>query len=172
MSGVPIKDIETQDLVRDREHHLRGVHAQLHTFLATGLRHAAAGLGARPGEVDHEDGLVVLAEDGQCDVARLVVVKDVMHVVLVDILQRNREVTSPALQELECCLQFLLALREGLAQSTLVVEHLSGGTDDDGVETLQGEPVCFVAGLRWGVVDPVVIESLFVSLECSSRGTA
>ena len=132
----PVEDVQTQDLVRDREHHLRGGDAQLHAAPAAGVRDAAVGLAARPGEVDQEDGLVVLAEDGQRDVARVVVVQDAVHVVLVDVLQGSREVAPPALEELVRRVQLLLALEQRLPQRALVVEHLGRGADDDAVQAL------------------------------------
>ena len=61
MSGIPIEDIQIQDLIRDRQHHLGGVDAQLHTFPSTVFRDPTI---TRPGEAYHEDGFVVLAEDG------------------------------------------------------------------------------------------------------------
>jgi len=88
------------------------VDAQLHAFPPAVLRDPAARLAACPGEVDHEDGLVVLAEYGQRNVARLMVVQDPVHVVLVNLLQGSREVAPPALQELVRRLQLMLSLSE------------------------------------------------------------
>ena len=63
MIGIPIEDFQVQDLIRDRQHHLGGVDAQLNTFPSTVFRDPTIGSVARPGEAYHEDSFVVLAED-------------------------------------------------------------------------------------------------------------
>lgn len=55
---------------------------------------------------------MVLAEYGQCNVARLMVIQDPVHVVLVNPLQESRELAPPALQELVRRLQLQLSLYE------------------------------------------------------------
>ena len=64
MLSIPIEDIQIQDLIRDRQHHLGGVDAQLNTFPSTVFRNPTIRPISRPGEAYHEDGFVVLAEDG------------------------------------------------------------------------------------------------------------
>lgn len=83
--------------------------------------------------MNHEDRLVVLAEYGQCNVARLMVVQDPVHVLLMNLLHGTREVTPPALQELVRRLQFLLSLFKRLPKSPLIVERLGRRADDDGI---------------------------------------
>lgn len=64
IGGVPIEEIQIQDLIRDRQHHLGGIDAQFHAFPPTVLRDLTVRSFARPGEAYHEDSFVVLAEDG------------------------------------------------------------------------------------------------------------
>ena len=63
MLGPPIEDIQIQDLIRDRQHHLSGVDAQLSTFPSTVFGDPTIRPVTPPGEAYHEDGFVVLAED-------------------------------------------------------------------------------------------------------------
>ena len=107
---LPVKDVEIGDLVRNGQHHLCRVHAQFHAFLPVVLRDPTVRLAACPGEVNHQYGLVVLAKDGQSNVAHLMVVQNQVHVLLMYLLQGSREVAPPALQELVRRLQALLAL--------------------------------------------------------------
>ena len=90
------------------------------------------------------------------------VVEDQVRVLLMNLLQGSREVFPPALQEFKSYLQLLLALYKGLPERSLGIQHLGRRADNNGVETLDGEPVCLRAGFRWGVVNPVVVEYLFV----------
>lgn len=90
------------------------------------------------------------------------VVKDQVRVLLVNLLQGSREVFSPALQEFKSRLQLLLPLYKGLPERSLGIEHLGRRVDNNGVKTLDGKPVRLRAGFRWGVVNPVMVEYLFV----------
>ena len=84
----PVEKIQVKNLTRDRQHQLRRVHAQCDTSLSTLLRDALGGKCActGPGKVDHENSLVVLAEDGERNVPGLWIVEDLV-LVLVDLLQ-------------------------------------------------------------------------------------
>lgn len=159
---LPVKDIEVQDLVPNGQHHLGRVDTQLHAFPPVVLRDPTIRLAARPGEVYHKDGLVVLAKDRQMKVARSMVVQDQVYVLLMNPLQGSREVASPALQEFVRCLQFVLSLGRGLPESPLIVEHPGHRADDNGVQTQDRKPVRLLAGLWRGVVNPVVIQYLSV----------
>lgn len=90
------------------------------------------------------------------------VVEDQVCVLLVDLLQRSREVFPPALQEFKSRLQLLLPLYKGLPERSLVIEHLGRRADNNGVKTLDGKPIRLRASSRWGVVNPVVVEYLLV----------
>ena len=90
------------------------------------------------------------------------VVEDQVRVLLVDLLQRSREVFSPALQQFKSRFQLLLPLYQGLPERSLVIEHLGRRADNNGVKTLDGKPIRVRASSRWGVVNPVVAEYLFV----------
>ena len=84
----PIEKIQVKYLTCDRQHQLRRVHAQCDTSLPTVFRDALGehGACAGPREVDHENCLVVLAEDGEGNVTRLWIVEDLV-LVLVDLLE-------------------------------------------------------------------------------------
>ena len=90
------------------------------------------------------------------------VVEGQVRVLLMNLLQRSREVFSPALQEFKSYLQLLLPLYKGLPERSLGIQHLGRRAENNGVKTLDGEPVRLCAGFRWGVVNPVVVEYLFV----------
>ena len=81
------------------------MHTQRETPLAAALRDAIGGRAARarPRKIDHEDRLVVLAEDGERNVPGLRVVKDSVFV-LVDLLERGREASPPRFEELKSTL--------------------------------------------------------------------
>lgn len=90
------------------------------------------------------------------------VVEDQVRALLVNLLQGSREVFSPALQEFKSRLQFLLPLDKGLPERSLGIEHLGRRTNNDSVKTLDGEPIRLRTSFRWSVVNPVVVEYLFV----------
>ena len=95
------------------------------------------------------------------------VVEGQVRVLLVNLLQRSWEVFSPALQEFESYFQLLLPLYKGMPERSLGIQHLSCRADNNGVKTLDREPVGLSAGFRWGVVNPVVVEYLFVLSDAS-----
>ena len=88
-----------------------------------------------------------------------------MRILLVKLLQGSREVFSPALQEFKGRLQLLLSLYQGLPKRSLGIEHLGRRADNNGVETLDRKPVRLRAGLRWRMVNPVVVEDLFIIIK-------
>ena len=89
------------------------------------------------------------------------IVEGQVRVLLVNLLQRNRKVFSPAFQEFESYLQLLLPLNKGMPERSLGIQHLGCRADNNGVKTLDRKPVGFCARFRWGVVNPVMVEYLF-----------
>ena len=87
------------------------MHAQRNTPLPTVLRDALAGLGAcaRPREVDHEDRLVVLSEDGERNVSGFWIVGNTVFV-RVDLLEKGREAGPPRVEELGSTIEVPFAL--------------------------------------------------------------
>lgn len=133
------------------------VDAEVHAFSTAVLRYLTARLAACPGEVNYEDGLVVLAEEGQCSTARWMIGKGLEHILFMNLLQRGREPVPPATQQPIRRLQSLFSLCKRLPQSLLPVEHLGRRADDDGVETLEREAVCLLTGPGRWVINPIVI---------------